>query len=584
MAARSRGRPLHSRAGFPLAPRFAESPTVHLPLRALVGPFLGLFLFAASTFSLGQTDSGDSSPRFDILEYVIEGDTLLGPAVLERAVYPFLGLERTLTDAEGARRALQQAYQDAGFLSVSVLLPPQQVDPAVGEVRLVVQAAPVNRLRVTGAEHFLPSVVREGIPSLAPGSVPQFDELQEELAQLAALAPDRRITPILAAGSRPGTLDVELQVEDQRPLHGAIEINDKRSANTERGRLEAALSYDNLFQRGHSIALNLFTAPTKPAQSTIVSLLYSLPLSGPFGGPGDRLSLAYTGSDSDTPTPLGGLTVSRGDSWRLRWRDQLDAPDGLRHALGWGVTWRNLRDGNIDVAGFTVEPPSLRYTMLQLDYELDVLSTTPGRATRFAAGVGLSLTQLNAREVDCFGAALDQFECKRAASSSRFQVLSLNLSHQEPLGAGPDGWLLRLQLQGQYADTPLPSSEQAVYGGVDTVRGYLEGELAGDIGIALRTELWSPRWQFRPGITLRALGFFDRATLRRLYALPSEPATLQLGSAGLGVRLDTDGGLAAALDWASVIQDIPPALGQTEPSNRSASRPRRWGFSLRQRF
>lgn len=583
-----RGRPLHSRAGFAPAPQLAESPTVHLSLRALAGLFLGLSLFAASTLSLGQAGAGGSGPRFDILEYVIEGDTLLGPATLERAVYPFLGPNRTLADAEAARNALQQAYQDAGFLSVSVMLPPQQVDPSLGEVRLVVQAAPVNRLRVTGAEHFLPSVVREGLPSLAPGSVPQFDEVQAQLAQLAAVAPDRQITPILAAGSRPGTLDVELKIDDQRPLHGAIELNDKQSANTERGRLEAALSYDNLFQRGHGIALNLFTAPTKPAQSTIVSLLYSLPLSGAFGDSGDRLSLAYTGSDSDTPTPLGGLTVSRGESWRLRWRDQLRAPEGLRHALSWGLTRRNLRDSNVDVAGFSVQPPPLRYTMLQLEYELDLPGGgVPGRATRFTTGLSLSLPGLNAREVDCFGAALDQFACKRAASSARFQILTLNVVHQEPLAGGPEDWLARVQLQGQYADTPLPSSEQAVYGGTDTVRGYLEGEQAGDIGLALRAELWSPRWQLGPDIAWRMLAFADRAGLRRLYALPSEPSTVQLGSAGLGLRLDSQGGLAAGLDWSRVLFDTArlDRFGQPEPlSGRGAGRGQRWGFSLRQRF
>lgn len=543
--------------------------------------------FAALPLRAQEAPDAPESPRFDILEFVIEGDTLLGAAVVERAVYPFLGPGRTLADAEGARRALQQAYQDAGFLSVSVLLPPQQVAPGLGEVRLLVQAAPVGRLRITGAEHFLPSVVREGVPSLAPGSVPQFAEVQQELARLAAVAPDRQITPILAAGSRPGTLDVELKVDDQRPLHGAVELNDKQSANTERGRLEAAIGYDNLFQRGHGIALNLLTAPTEPAQSTIVSLLYSVPLSGRLGGPGDRLSLAFTGSDSDTPTPLGGLTVSRGKSWRLRWRDQLEAPEGLRHALAWGLTRRDLRDRNVDVAGFSVEPPSLRYTLLQLDYELDLQGGTPGRTSRLALGLGLSLPGLNARDVDCFGATVDQFVCKRAASSARFQVLTLNLSHQEPLGGGGEGWLGRLQVFGQYSDTPLPSSEQAVYGGADTVRGYLEGEQAGDLGVGLRTEIWAPRWRPTPELALRLFGFADRAVLRRLYALPAEPARVQLGSAGLGLRLDTDGGLAAALDWATVIFDTTrlDRFGRAEPlSGRGAGRAQRWGLSLRQRF
>jgi hemolysin activation/secretion protein len=477
----------------------------------------------------------EADPRFDILEFVIEGDTLLGPAVLERTVYPFLGPGRTLADADGARRALQQAYQDAGYLSVSVLLPPQQVDPRLGEVRLVVQAAAVRRLRVTGAEHFLPSAVKAGLPALAPGSVPQFGEVQAQLTQLAAAAPDRQITPLLAPGATPGSLDVELKVDDTRPLHGAVELNGKRSANTERGRLEAALSFDNLFQRHHGLALNLYTAPTKPSQSSIVSLLYS--------------------SDSDTPTPLGGLTVSRGETWRLRWRDRLGAPEGLSHALTWGVVRRHLRDSNLDVAGFSTVPPSLRYTMLQAEYELSLADTASGRSTRLNAGLALSLPALNEREVDCFGAALDQFTCKRAAATARFQVVTLGLEHRQPLHGGAEGWLARVQLQGQFSDAPLPSAEQFVAGGVDSVRGYFEGEQAGDIGLSLRVELWAPRWRPHESLSLRLLGFVDRAGLRRLYALPTEPASLALGSAGFGLRAESRAGFAAALDWAAAVRE-----------------------------
>jgi hemolysin activation/secretion protein len=94
---------------------------------------LALFVLMATT-ATAQPTADPSEPRFDILEFVIEGDTLLGTATIERTVYPFLGPGRRAADAEGARRALQQAYQDAGYLSVTVLLPPQRVDG--GEVRV----------------------------------------------------------------------------------------------------------------------------------------------------------------------------------------------------------------------------------------------------------------------------------------------------------------------------------------------------------------------------------------------------------------------------------------------------------------
>lgn len=499
--------------------------------------------------------------RFDINAFVVAGDTVLGAAAIERAVYAFLGPQRTAADAEGARKALEKAYQDAGFLSVNVVIPPQRVDDAGGEVRLQVVQAPVDRLRITGAQYTLPSQVRDAVPNLAPGTVPNFNEMQQELAALARSNADREVTPIIAAGELPGTMNVELKVQDKLPLHASVELNNKQSPNTAAGRLEAGISYDNLFQRGHSIGFNWFYSPKRPDEADIRSLTYHLPA----GGSGDRLYLTLLHSDSNTPTPLGGATVSRGDTWRLRWRDELPAREGLSQALTWGLTLRHLQDRNLDVAGFSTPAPTLRYTTINTSYELD-LSGAPGRSSRLQADLTLSLPALNGREVDCYGSTLDQFSCKRSQAGARFQVLGLSLSHREPVGR----WAVAARLQGQFTDTPLVPAEQVVYGGQDSVRGYHEGEQSGDLGAALRIELIAPAWQPADQLSLRAQAFYDRAALRRLNALPTEVVSSGLASTGLGLRLESGFGLQASLYWAHVL--------------RETARDQRWDFTLRQAF
>jgi len=524
------------------------------------------------------------APRFDILEFVVEGDTVLGSASIERAVYPFLGENRSAADAEGARKALEKAYQDAGFLSVAVTLPPQAV--AGGEVRLVVVAAPVGRLRVTGAEYQLPSQVREALPSVAPGVVPNFNEFQQERAQLELARPDTQITPLLSAGERPGTLDIELQQKDTLPLHGSAEINNKQTPGTDRGRLEANLRWDNLFQRRHSLGLAWTVSPTEPSQSNIATLTYALPL----GGVGDRLFAVFTTSDSDTPTAFGGLTVSRGQTSRLRWRDRLEAPSalGLDHALTLGLTHRALKARNQGVGGVDVESPSLNYSTLQASYELTHTPGGPGAegpATRTAlvAGLTLGLPGLTLRTVDCSGEPRDQFDCKRKNASGRFQVFNLTLDHTRPVGS----WTLELALQAQFSDAPLVDAEQAVYGGVDSVRGYLEGEQAGDLGGAARIDLVSPSWQPLEGLSLRGHAFYDHALLKRLYALPSEEAQTQLASAGLGLRVATRFGLEGTLHWARLLRNSRRANdgGTLVPASGTAAGVReRFGLAIRQAF
>jgi len=87
--------------------------------------------------------------RFDILEYQVLGNSLLSDLAVEKAVTPYLGERRALSDVDAARGALLQHYQDAGYLSVQVLIPEQKVDGGV--VRLQVVEAPVGDVRVQGA-------------------------------------------------------------------------------------------------------------------------------------------------------------------------------------------------------------------------------------------------------------------------------------------------------------------------------------------------------------------------------------------------------------------------------------------------
>jgi hemolysin activation/secretion protein len=99
-----------------------------MPQHHFVRPFrrilVAALLFGAA-FAASATRAQES--RFDVLEFEIEGNTVLPALAIERAVYPFLGPGKTIDDVQGARAALEKAYQDAGYLTVVVDVPPQQV-------------------------------------------------------------------------------------------------------------------------------------------------------------------------------------------------------------------------------------------------------------------------------------------------------------------------------------------------------------------------------------------------------------------------------------------------------------------------
>lgn len=499
-------------------------------------PLAGFALFHAGA-PVAHAQGADTQPlRFDILEYLVEGNTVLPADGIERAVYPYLGPQRTVADVEQARAALERAYQDAGYLSVSVELPEQQVGE--GAITLKVIEGKVEKLKVTGAEYHLPSRIREGVPSLAVGSVPQFSEVQAELGALGGQA-DRRITPLMRPGKAPGTLEVELAVEDELPLHGSIELNNKQSYNTDWGRVEAGVRYDNLFQRGHSVGINWIYAPSNPDHANIWSANYSVPLEG-----GNQVYGFVTVSDSDTPADLGGATVVKGTSLGLRYRRALPTRGGaFVHGLAVGADYKDAQDGT-QINGAAFER-SLKYWTLAARYDFTGFNDEGQVAGTFETDLVAGLRGLARRTVDCDGVQEDQFACKRNNASSGFLVWRLGGEWREAVYGD---WSLRLRGDGQLASGPLVSQEQFGAGGIDSVRGYYEFEQFGDHGARFNLELMTPTLASIGGVRTYALGFIDRARLWVIDALPGEVGRINLASYGLGLRAESKS-LSGRVDW-----------------------------------
>ena len=75
-----------------------------------------------------QPDASSATAHtFDIWELQVEGNTLLDRVLVERAVYPFLGQNKTVNDVEAARQALEIFYRDSGYATVVVDIPEQEV-------------------------------------------------------------------------------------------------------------------------------------------------------------------------------------------------------------------------------------------------------------------------------------------------------------------------------------------------------------------------------------------------------------------------------------------------------------------------
>ncbi len=261
-------------------------------------------ILRAQTPSETPPNGGSSQPsKLYVREYRVRGTKVLPAVEVEKAVYPFLGPERTPDDIEAARAALEKAYHDQGFQTVFVAVPPQT--GRRGVIFLEVTEAKVGRLRVKGARYYLPSDILKRAPSMQEGRVPNFNEVTKDIVGLNQSA-DLRVTPSVQPGVEPGTVDIDLTVKDTFPLHGSIELNNRYSADTVPLRLNGSLSYNNLWQLGHSLGFSFQVAPERLDDAKVFSGYYTAKIPG-FNDV--SLTLQGTKQDSNVST-LGGAAVA----------------------------------------------------------------------------------------------------------------------------------------------------------------------------------------------------------------------------------------------------------------------------------
>lgn len=480
-------------------------------------------LWAIACPALGQTAASVEpaepvTPRFDVFEYRIEGNSVLATDLIERAVYPFLGEQRTVDDVESARLALEAAYREAGYGTVVVDTPEQRITDGV--VSLQVTQAPVSRLRVVGSRYYSQGRILEKVPALAEGEVPNFKVVTAQLATVNTSA-DRRVTPLLRPGKAVGTTEVDLTVEDQFPLHGSLELNNKYSPNTTSSRLQASLRYDNLWQREHSVSAQVQLSPEDTGEVKVFSGSYSVPT-------GSGLAvLSYTRSNSNTSVGVGGVTIfGKGSIYGLRGIFLLNGSATLNHSLTLSAEYKDF-----DELTTTGSAPGFTTPISYLPFGASYSATVVDDQGYWQTGGGLTFA------VRGLGSQQTQFADKRFLAQNNFAVLRGNVSRTHKL---PRDFTLFAALEGQLSDQALISNEQFVAGGVDSVRGYLEASSVGDKGLRTSVELRSGNLAAEKSAWLGSLTahtFFDGALLRLKDPLPRQDSHDTLASLGFGLRL-----------------------------------------------
>jgi hemolysin activation/secretion protein len=471
---------------------------------------------------------------FDILEFQVEGNTKLPQTKIEASVYPHMGEKKTIDDVEKAREDLEKAYHQAGYLTVLVDIPEQEVNKKI--VKLNVTEGKVSKLRVKDSHYYSLGRIKDLAQSVKEGEVPYFPALQQDVTRLNRTS-DRHITPVLKAGKEFGTVEVDLKVDDKLPLHASLELNDRYSQDTTRWRLGGSIRYDNLWQRDHSLSLSFQLSPENIDEVQVLSANYLMRFDE-----SDLLLALYGVHSKSNVATVGGINIlGNGTILGARLIKPLPSVDSYYHSISLGLDYK---DYGQTLKNFDLSTP-ITYMPLSASYSGGWQGA--GSSTQFTTGVTFGLRGLVADD--------KEFLEKRpgvgnaAGAKPNFFIAKAEIERTEAL---PRGFEAYGKLDGFFSGSPLISNEQYLAGGADTVRGYLEAEASGDQAIHSTLEIRTPR--LLKNISwlqdFKLTAFYDIASLKTIDA-----DSTQLSGAGVGLRLKTFKGVNFNLDLAVPLKD-----------------------------
>jgi len=494
--------------------------------------------------------SGEGGLRFSIAHYVVHGNSLIPPSVIDAVLAPYTGPGRDFGTVQQALEALEKAYASKGFNAVQVILPEQTLES--GTVHFQVIESRLATVRVQGNRNFSSENYQRALPSLASGKTPNFDQMVDNL-RLMNENPAKQATVVMRAGETEGEVDAVVRASDQPPIRYAMTFDNTGNPQTGPFRIGAAVQHANLFDSDHVVSFQAITSPLRARQVRIYGLGYQAPLYSLNSSVG--MFLGYSNVNSGLVNTVGGNfnIAGSGIILGLRYTQLIPKRGDWEHKLALGWDWRAYQS-NVTIAGgttklvpdVTVQPLSITWqsTLKKADSELSgyvsLVQNLPGG------------NDANDTQFQKIGG--------RPGANSLYQLWRYGFNFQKALGGD---WTVRARLAGQHTQQSLVTGEMFGIGGADSVRGFLEREHSNDKGHSGSLEVYSPELgrYVMDNLNLRVLGFYDFGWVKRVHPTPSEIYSTGIASRGLGVRAALGRDTSLRLDYAQVIDSSQTSRG-----------------------
>ncbi len=414
-----------------------------------------------------------------------DGDAVVSASKLDDLVVPFLHKHLGRNRINVLLRRLTQMYIDAGYVTTRVYLGQQNL--ASGTLVVTIVPGRIQALMINGAalrptdtsEHGYPRhggglLTDAGTAWAFPqsaGDVLRLSDLEQGVDQINRLRRNQAEIHILP-GHASGDSIVSVTNRYSGPFNYNLGIDNYGGRQTGRTRYRGSVGADNLIGLQESLSLSFVGSDNTNALVASAAM--------PYG----NQTFSYTTSLSEYQQVIGGAALLWGRT--------------LSQIVGWNDVLARSKTGRLSL---DVTLSKLRSERTVNDSDLDPHSLTVARIglsglRHFGANGGVAALSTEfgvSHGLSWLDASRDSPNLLGEDAHSQFTKYGTRVSLTLPLPRTFDHlFAYRTSAVAQYSHAALFDSQQIFIGGMDTVRGFLEGGIGGDSGFYLRNEIaWS---------------------------------------------------------------------------------------------
>ncbi len=484
-----------------------------------------------------QPESFDIPETITVRGFQVIGSTVFSAQQFEEWLAEFTNKPISFAQLLQAQEIVTQQYVEEGYLTSGAYIPPQTLENGI--VKMQVIEGSVEEINISGLQRLRPGYLRSRL-ALAAKTPLNRDRLLEDLQVLQLDPLIQNLSVELAAGIRPGSSILDVQVVEADAFNAVARIDNQRSPSVGSIRRQAGFTHRNLL--GFGDRLNFSYINTEGSDS-LDNLGYTFPINARNGTLGFRHSRTDSNIIEDPFTLID--IVSESQLYEVSFRQPVRQTPTEELALGLNFTHQNSQTFILGDIGFPLSNGAddngiTKVSALRFIQEYTNRSNQQVFALRSQFNLGF----------DAFNATVN------SGSTPDSQFFSWRGQGQYLRLLAPDTTLL-VRSDVQFSGGPLVPLEQFSIGGGASVRGYRQDALLADNGVFASVELRKaiatiPQWD----TTFELAPFLDFGAVWNHKDSESTVTTNQLWSVGIGLRIAVGNALDARLDWGIPLEDL----------------------------